>query len=80
MLGRLEAVDIDQITHLTEGSLLHDSKLSLCELMKLSPDQIDYEQLQRKDVSKSSICIENEADALEENQNEIVLDDLLDIS
>ena len=29
---------------------------------------------------KSSVYVENEADALEEDQNEIAIDDLLDIS
>ena len=47
-------------------------------LMKLSPDEIDYEQLKREG-SKGSVCVENEADAWEENRNEIVIDDLLDI-
>ena len=48
--------------------------------MKLSPDVIDYEQLERKEVLKSSACLESEADAWEEDQNEIVFDNLLDIS
>ena len=77
--GQVKDCDIDEITCLKEGSSLHDSKSSLGELMKLSPDEIDYEQLKRKEVSKGSVCVENEADVWEENRNEIVIDDLLDI-
>ena len=47
--------------------------------MKLSPDIIDYEQLKRKKVFKSSVYVENEADTWEEDQNEIVIDDMLDL-
>ena len=48
--------------------------------MKPSPDVIDYEQLKRKEVFKSSVCVENEVDAWEEDRNEIIIDDLLDMS
>ena len=77
--GQVKDVDIDEITCLKEGSSLHDSKSSLCELMKLCPDETDDEQLKRKEGSKGSVCVENEADVWEENRNEIVIDDLLDI-
>ena len=77
--GQVKDCDIVEITCLKEGNSLHDSKSSLRELMKLSPDEIDYEQLKRKEVSKGSVCVENEADVWEENRNEIVIDDLLDI-
>ena len=53
---------------------MHDSKPSLREVMKLIPDEIDYEKLKRKDVFKSSDCVESEADALEEDRNEIVIE------
>ena len=74
MCGQVKDVDIDEITCLKEGTHLHDSKSSLRELMKLIPDEIDYETLTRKDVFKSSDCAENEADALEEDRNEIVIE------
>ena len=48
--------------------------------MKPSPDVIDYEQLKRNEVFKSSVCVENEVDAWEEDRNDIVIDDLLDMS
>ena len=48
--------------------------------MKLSPDVIDYEQLKRIEVFKSSACVENEGDAWEEDRNEIAIDDMLDKS
>ena len=48
--------------------------------MKQSPDLTDYEQLKRNEVFKSSICLENEADAWNKDQNGIVIDSLLDIS
>ena len=70
----MKDVDIDKIICSKEGAHLHDSKSSLCELMKLIPDDIDYEKLKRKDVFKHSDCIENEADALEEDRNEIVIE------
>ena len=44
-----------------------------------TPNLRDYEQLKRKEGSKGSVCVENEADVWEENRNEIVIDDLLDI-
>ena len=77
--GQVKDVDIDETTCLKQGSSLHDSKSSLPELMKLSPDETDYEQLKRKEGSKGSVCIENEADVWEENRNEIVIDNLLEI-
>ena len=80
MCGQVKDVFIDEITCLKEGSPLHDSKASLRELMKLSPDVRDYEQLVRKEVFKSSVCVENEADAWEEDGNEIVINDLQDNS
>ena len=42
--------DNDEIARSKEGKSLHDSKSQLHELMKLSPDVIDYEQLKRKEV------------------------------
>ena len=44
-----------------------NNKSSLCEL--LSPDEIDYEQLKRKEGSKGSVCVENEADASKSQRN-----------
>ena len=44
----------------------------LCESIKKIPDEIDYGKVKRKDQFKSSDCVENEADALEEDRNEIV--------
>ena len=64
--GQVKDVDIGHITWLKEGSPLHDRRSSLRELMKLGPEELDYKQLKRKDVFKSSVCIENEAGALEE--------------
>jgi len=49
-------------------------------LLELSPDEIDYEHLKRKEGSKGSVCIDTEDGVLEENRNEIVIDNLLDIS
>ena len=49
-------------------------------MMKLGPNVTDHEQLKRKEVFKSSDCLENEADAWEEDQSEIVIDSFLDIS
>ena len=71
--GQVKDVDIDEITCLKEGTHLHDSKSSLRELMKLLPNEIDYEKLKRKDVFKNSDCVENEADALEEDRKEIII-------
>ena len=59
---------------------MYDSKSSLQELMKLSPDEIGYEQLKRIERSKGSICVDIEDDLWEKNCNKIVIDDLLDIS
>ena len=47
--------------------------------MKLSPDEIDYEELKKKEGLTDSVSVENEADIFEENRNEIVIEDLLDI-
>ena len=74
--SQVKDVDIDQITCLKEGSSLYDSKSSLRKLMKVNPDEVDYEQLKRR----GSVCVDIEGDVREENRNEIVLDDLLDIS
>ena len=49
-------------------------------LSELSPDELDYEQLKRKEGSKGSVCVDIEDGVLEENLNEIVIDNLLDIS
>ena len=38
-----------------------------------------YEQLNRKEGSKGSVCVDIEDGVLEENRNEIVIDNLLDI-
>ena len=59
---------------------MHDSKSLLSVLMKLSSDVIDYEQLKRKEVFKSSACLENETSAWDEDQNEIAIGNLLEIS
>ena len=47
------------------------------ELMKLSPDVIDYE---KKGVQKQCLREKEEANAWEEDRNEIVIDDLLHLS
>ena len=49
-------------------------------LSELSPDEIDYEQLKRKEGPKGSVCVDIEDGVLEENCKEIVIDTLLDIS
>ena len=77
--GQVKDVDIDEISCLKEGTALHYSKSSLRELMKLSPDEIDYEQLKRKEGLTDSVFVENEADILEEKRNEIGIEELLDI-
>ena len=77
--GQVKDVDIDEISCLKEGTSLHYSKSSLRELMKLSPDEIDYEELKKKEGLTDSVSVENEADIFEENRNEIVIEDLLDI-
>jgi len=56
---------------------MYDSKSTLQELMKLSPDEIGYEQLKRIERSKGSVCVDIEDDLWEKNRNEIVIDDLL---
>ena len=76
--GQVKNVDIDEITWLKEGRSLCESKSALQDLMKLSPDEIDYEQLKRKEESENHFhvdCIEE--DRAEEHCNEIVIDDLL---
>ena len=70
--------DDEEITRCRERKSLHDSKSEL--VMKLSSDVIDYEQVERKEVFKSSACLENEADAWEEGQIKVAIDSLLDIS
>ena len=46
--------------------------------MKLSPDEIDYEQLKRKEESENHSYVDCvEEDRAEEHCNEIVIDDLL---
>ena len=47
--GQVKNVDIVEITCLKEGRSLCESKSALQHLMKLSPDEIDYEQLKRKE-------------------------------
>ena len=48
--NQVKDIDIDEMTCLKEGSSLHDSKSSLRELMKLSPDEIGVQRqrLRRK--------------------------------
>ena len=42
--------------------------------------RIDYEQLKRKEGPTGSVSVENEIDIWEENRNEIVIEDLLEVS
>ena len=52
-----------------------ESKSALRDLMKLSPDEIDYES---ESESEINVYVDNvEQDIAEEDCNEIVIDDLL---
>ena len=78
MGGQVKNVDIDKITCLKEGCSLCESKSALQDLMKLSPDEIDYEQSKRKEESENHFYVDCvEEDRAEEHCNEIVIDDLL---
>ena len=53
--------------------------IAFCD-RQLSPDEIHYEQLKRKEGSTGSVFVDIEDDVWEEICNEIVIDDFLDIS
>ena len=55
----MKDVDIDEIACLKEGCSLCESKSALRDLMMLSPDEIDYEKLKRKEESESNVYVDN---------------------
>ena len=56
--GQVNDVDIEEIACLKEGRSLCEGKSLLPDLMKLSPDEIDYEKLKRKEESESNVYVE----------------------
>ena len=74
----MKDVDIDEIACLKEGRSLCESNSALRDLMKLGPDEINYEKLKGKEESESNVYVDNvEQDIAEEDCNEIVIDDSL---
>ena len=64
--GHVKNVDIDEITCLKRNVPYVKVNRALQDLMKLSPDEIDYEQLKRKEESENHFYV----DCVEEDRAE----------
>ena len=74
----MKDIDIDEIACLNEGRSSCESKSALRDMMKLSPDEIDYEKLKRKEESERNVYVDNvEQDIAEEDCNNAIVIDVL---